>query len=127
MPKNFQYGETVITLGTCASENIELIRQSDPSWWWLQLDQVPSGHIIIKTDKITPAAIDFAAHICLNAVGSKKQAACFFQKNNEQYFNIITTRISNLLLDTPDLELGEVDFKSTSKTKLMKLKLRHNS
>lgn len=121
MPKSFQYQSTPIMLGTDAAENIELIRKSNPSWWWLHLDRVPSGHVIIMTDQITPEAIDFAAHICVNNVGTKKQAAALYFKHSEQYFNVIATKISNLLIDTPGLELGEVDFKSTSLYKHYKI------
>jgi hypothetical protein len=120
MPKSFQYCETTIMLGTSASENIELIRKSNPSWWWLHLDQVPSGHVVIMTDQITPEAIDFAGHVCFNATGSKKQTAALYFKHSKQYFNVITTRISNLLIDIPGLEQGEVDFKSTHRRKLVK-------
>ena len=120
MPKSFQYGETTIVLGTSASENIELIRKAYPSWWWLHLDRVPSGHVIIMADQITQGAIDFAGHVCFNAVGSKKQSDALYFKNNEQCFTIISTRISNLLIDSPALEPGEVDFKSISHRKLVK-------
>ena len=123
MPKSFQYCETTVMLGTGAADNIELIRKSNPSWWWLHLDTVPSGHVVIMTDELQQPLIDFAAHVCLNGVGSKKQASALYFKHSKQHFNIIITKVSNLLIDTPGLELGEVDFKSMSTRKLVKFSI----
>ena len=130
MPKNFQYTinnqqndqQNIITiqLGLCAMENIELIRNAQPSWWWLHLDSVPSGHIIIMTDKINDDIINFAANICYQGISKKKQRTALFYKNNTPQYSIILTKISNLLIDIPSLQPGEVEFKSDSRKKLLK-------
>ena len=135
MPKYLQYypddypddhhGESIpiiIAQGTSASENIDLIRSSQPTWWWLHLDIVPSGHIIIQTDKLDNDIINFAAHICIHGVSKKKQGKALWIQNNIRQFTIIITRISNLIYQDKDLTLGEVQFKSNSRKKLF----RHN-
>lgn len=128
MPKVFQYNEaTVILLGTDAKDSIELVSKAEPTSWWIHLDIVPSGHIVIQNDQSDDQPddkiIDFAAHICLKHVSQKKQSSSLYYKNNVQCFDIVMTKISNLIYNKNYLNLGEVEFKSTSKRKLLKLSI----
>ena len=92
---------------------------------------VPSGHIVIQNDKSDDQSddqpddkiIDFSAHICLKHVSQKKQSSALYYKNNVQCFDIVMTKISNLIYNKNYLNLGEVEFKSTSKRKLLKLSI----
>jgi hypothetical protein len=49
MPKVFTYKNNLynIYIGLNTRENIQLINNADLNWWWLHLDSVPSGHVII--------------------------------------------------------------------------------
>ena len=136
MPKSFQYNDQLaavsadteadfitIKLGISAADNITLIRSSQPSWMWLHLDTIASGHVVIETDVLDQNLIDFAAHVCLGAVSSKKQKGAIYFKNNQQLFNVVVTKISNLLIDLDYLELGEVEFKSNSRRQLSKYQI----
>jgi len=136
MPKSFQYNDQLATvsadtetdfitikLGISAADNINLIRSSQPSWMWLHLDTIASGHVVIEADVLDHRVIDFAAHVCLGAVSSKKQAAAIYFKNNRQQFNVVVTKISNLLIDLHYLEPGEVEFKSNSRRQLSKYQI----
>ena len=139
MPKSFQYTPSdddpprptatetdkddepiYIVLGTSAQENTDLIKKALPSWWWLHLDSVASGHVIIMTDMIDDNIIEFAAHICIKHVSDRKRAGALYRRKgeSEQQFNALVTRISNLVIDQGSL--GEVEFKSRSKRKLLK-------
>ena len=126
MPRHLQYKDidsnVIINImqGMNAIENIDLISQSQQSWWWLHLDTIPSGHIIIMSDTIDNNVIDFAANICINGVSQKKQNKALWVKNNTKQFTIIMTRISNLIYQDNDLEIGEVKFKSQSRKKIIK-------
>jgi len=64
MPKSFQYNDQLasmsadtetdfitIKLGISAADNISLIRSSQPSWMWLHLDTIASGHVVIESGK----------------------------------------------------------------------------
>ena len=119
-----------IVLGRNANENIEIIKSSDPSWVWLHLDTVPSGHIVIQTSDInlsdishltTSSIISYAANLCLHNTSTKKQQKALYWKNNKQVFNIICTKISNIITDLPNMQPGEVEFISTSRRKLITL------
>ena len=119
-----------IVLGRNANENIEIIKSSDPSWIWLHLDTVPSGHIVIQTSDInlsdishltTSSIISYAANLCLHNTSPKKQQKALYWKNNKQVFNIICTKISNIITDLPNMQPGEVEFISTSRRKLITL------
>ena len=131
MPKYLQYYPDdaipiIIIQGTNAQENIDLIRSSQPTWWWLHLDIVPSSHIIIQADKLDSDIINFAAHICIHSVSKKKQDKALWVQNNIRQFTIITTRISNLIYQGNDLDTGEVQFKSNSRKKLLKHNIIYN-
>jgi len=136
MPKSFQYNDQLATvsadtetdfitikLGISAADNINLIRSSQPSWMWLHLDTIASGHVVIEADVLDQRVIDFAAHVCLGAVSSKKQNDAIYFKNNRQQFNVVVTKISNLLIDLHYLEPGEVEFKSNSRRQLSKYQI----
>ena len=93
MPLNYTYSDQhdnniLISHGTNANENIELIKEySQTQSWWLHLDTVASGHTIIHFDQHIGKhlgqhieqyldVIQFAAHICYNNISKKKTTRC---------------------------------------------------
>ena len=124
MPTTFYYKDTLITLGQNQYENTELIKQSDPSYIWLHLNSVSSGHIVINSDKIDNDVIDYAAHCCFSAVSKNKQKLAMYQYAGQQYFDIVVTKVRNLIFDTPYLSPGEVEF--IKKPKIMKINHNYN-
>lgn len=122
MPKQFISNDITILLGTDAHDNIETVRMSDTSHWWLHMDTVPSGHVIIQTSEPTDNTVAFAANICFQHIGSKSKKRALYYIDKVVYFDIIMTPIGNLIYE--DLEPGEVEFKSTSRRKLITRSIR---
>ena len=112
-------GTISIKLGKTASDNINIVRYAHPSYWWLHMDSVSSGHIIIETQILTSKIIECAAHLCYKNLTSKSKRSALYSKNSMRFFDIIVTQIQNLIYDQHDLEIGEVDFKNSSKKKLV--------
>lgn len=66
--QNFYIKEFKISIGRNEKGNIELLKNSKKDDIWLHLKDIPSAHVIIKTNKtkLDEEILNFAAKICVN-------------------------------------------------------------
>ena len=130
MPINFNYNDNVmIILGTSAKDNHDIIKSANPNDWWLHMDSVPSGHIIIKSkslknmDDITNSynILNFASEKCFNGLQLNKRNK--FIRNNSAFFYVTISQVKNIILTE---NVGEVEFISESKNKLRNVPIKLN-
>ena len=62
--KTFEIDDVEVILGENANENWKLIDDSDGDYIWMHLESYPSGHIIIKSNKVSKQFLNQAAQIC---------------------------------------------------------------
>jgi len=94
-------------IGKNATENTQLIKDSDKDWMWFHLDKFPSCHVVICHTEITND------HIV--------QAATLVKENSKYKFSnigIIYCKISNLIHGK---EIGSVHFVSNKQVLLIKI------
>ena len=104
--KEFTNNTTIYWLGKNATDNWNLIKESNKNWIWIHLDKFPSGHVIICKDSniVTNDEIIYGCELCIS--NSKYK----LQKN----LGVIYCKINNLLLGE---EVGSVYFNSKRKIK----------
>jgi hypothetical protein len=54
---------TVFRIGQNASDNTQLIKDSEQEWFWLHLNKFPSAHVIICKTEPTSIEIEQAANL----------------------------------------------------------------
>lgn len=66
--ENFYLNEFKISVGTNEKGNINLLKNSKKDDFWFHLKDIPSAHVIVKTNKqnLNDEIIEFAAKICVN-------------------------------------------------------------
>lgn len=66
--ENFFIGDYKILVGKNSKANAILLQNSKKDDWWFHLKNIPSSHIIVKTNKqnLSDEIIAFAAKICVN-------------------------------------------------------------
>lgn len=81
-------------LGMCDMENHQIIKKASSLYWWFHINDKPSGHCIVETDKLTDEI---------------KLIACNYIKRYSKYkkdskINFCYTQVKNVfLLDKPGL------------------------
>jgi predicted ribosome quality control (RQC) complex YloA/Tae2 family protein len=98
---------TVFRIGQNASDNTQLIKDSEQEWFWLHLSKFPSAHVIIC--KTEPTSIEI------------EQAANLVKENSKYKFSNITIcycKINNLIHGE---EPGSVSFVSNRKVQYINI------
>lgn len=91
-----------VMIGKSQKSNIELLKVAKKSDIWLHLKDIPSSHVIIKTDKqqIPQNVLEFAAKLCVN-----------FSKVKAGAYLVDYTKRNNVRIDN-GANVHYVDFKS---------------
>ena len=130
MPTVYNYNDNVtVILGTSARDNQNLIINSDPNDWWLHMDSVPSGHVIIKSNTLHTMKdisnsyniLTFSAEKCFSGLSTHVKHK--FIHNNSAFFYVTVTKIKNLLLTN---NIGEVEFIKDHKNILKTIPIKLN-
>lgn len=84
--ENFYVREFKISVGKNEKGNIELLKNSNKNDFWFHLKDIPSAHVIVKTNKqnIDDEIINLAGKICVN----------FSVKNSGNYLVDYTKRVN---------------------------------
>ena len=66
--QNFYLGDFKISVGKNERGNVRLLKNSSKEDFWFHLKDVPSAHVIVKTNKqnLSEEAVQMAAKICVN-------------------------------------------------------------
>lgn len=84
--ENFYLGEYKISVGKNEKGNEFLLKNSKKNDFWFHLKDIPSSHVIVKTNKqnLTPEVIEFAAKVCINfsVKSAGKYAVDFTKRSN---------------------------------------------
>ena len=66
--QNFYLGDFKISVGKNERGNISLLKNSGKEDFWFHLKDIPSAHVIVKTNKqnLSEEAVQMAAKICVN-------------------------------------------------------------
>ncbi|QOQ87741.1 NFACT RNA binding domain-containing protein [Campylobacter corcagiensis] len=84
--ENFYFNEYKISVGKNEKGNEFLLKNSKKNDFWFHLKDIPSSHVIVKTNKqsLTPEVIEFAAKVCINfsVKGAGKYAVDFTRRSN---------------------------------------------
>lgn len=90
-------------IGTCAADNTQLVKDSDPCWFWFHLEKFPSCHVVACLQECTDLEIANAASLVKT-----------HSKYKFKHIGVHYTTISNLShCDKP----GSVSFISKRKVK----------
>lgn len=98
--------EIKYSIGRSASENVEIIRKSEPHHIWFHIDGAPSGHVVAAIPE-TLNRKNIAQIITQGAVLCKSNSKFSSDKN----VAVVYTDISNLELDED--KVGTVRTKNT--------------
>lgn len=83
---NFYLGDFKISVGKNEKGNEFLLKNSSKSDYWFHLKDIPSAHVIVKTNKqnLSEEVIEFAAKICVSfsASGSGKYLVDYTKRQN---------------------------------------------
>ncbi|OPA74992.1 hypothetical protein BFG04_05760 [Campylobacter pinnipediorum subsp. pinnipediorum] len=89
--KSFYIREFKILIGKNESANLELLKNAKKNDIWVHLKDLPSPHVIIKTNKLKPDedVLEYAAKICLNfsSVGSGRYEIDYTKRENVKIIN----------------------------------------
>lgn len=84
--ENFYFNDYKISVGKNEKGNEFLLKNSKKNDFWFHLKDIPSSHVIVKTNKqnLTPEVIEFAAKVCINfsVKGAGKYAVDFTKRSN---------------------------------------------
>lgn len=84
--ENFYFNEYKISVGKNERGNEFLLKNSKKNDFWFHLKDIPSAHVIVKTNKqnLTPEVIEFAAKVCINfsVKGAGKYPVDFTKRSN---------------------------------------------
>ncbi len=105
--KEIIVNDVVFRIGKNASDNTQLIKDSNKDWYWFHLDKFPSCHVIVCKDELNEDDIITAGNLV---------------KDNSKYkfknIGINYCKVDNLLHGT---DAGSVHFKSNRQVKLIKI------
>ena len=96
--KEVKINDITYKIGKNAQDNTNLIKDSDPNWFWFHLDKFPSCHVVLCKEEVTNTEII--------------QAATLVKENSKYKFNnigICYCKINNLIHGK---EPGSVSYKS---------------
>ena len=84
--QNFYLGDFKISVGKNERGNIRLLKNSGKEDFWFHLKDIPSAHVIVKTNKqsLSEEVVEFAAKICVSfsASGSGKYLVDYTKRQN---------------------------------------------
>ena len=106
--KEINYSNINYVIGTSAKDNWEIIDNSESDWLWFHLDDLPSPHVIIKSNLKDLKKFNNYIHLL-------KYAAILCKENSKyksEKVDIIWTSVNNL---TKTKTPGEVIVKGNSK------------
>lgn len=84
--KKFINNDILFYLGTSAVENHQLIDEADENDWWFHLNDYPSGHCIVKVEKLDREMIIYASQIVKE----------YSKLKNNKKVEVIYTQIKNI-------------------------------
>ena len=95
--KTIECEDVVLRLGQTAGENAALVRDADPTHYWVHLERFPSGHVIVEAAMPSDRVLARAASLCLDHTKYRRLGNVYAS----------ATPVSNL---KPADLLGEVEF-----------------